>query len=255
VAQASISKRGFSPRFWGDRYTGDGFGNVTGQLTTRNGALLAFLTFRTLTAQQPTGFVHGMVLDPAGAVFVGIEIEVASRDHACKTTSNQQGKFNCQLPPGRYNVSATGRRLMPYRRATVNVEPSSHVFLKLRPVLRAAPLHILDVGPNKLNLPPDPTIGYEEQAVGNGDVLVQYTSSTKKDGQIIFRRPHLTLTIDALAVYADEITCSNPIRACTARGALIADLGEEQLEGTMLEIDVSSRKFVLTRDPNVARTF
>jgi hypothetical protein len=228
---------------------------VTRQLITRNGVLLVFLTFRTLVAQQPTGFVHGTVLDPAGAIFVGIEVEVKSRDHACMTTSNQEGKFNSQLPPGRYNVAVTAQGLMPYRRATVNVGPSSHVFLKLRPVLRTAPISILTVGPDKPNLPPDPKIGYQEQAVGNGDVLVQYTSSSMKDGRIIFRGPHLALTIDELAVYADEMTCSNPIRTCTASGAVIVDLNAEELEGTILEIDVWSRKFVLTRELKVSRTF
>lgn len=228
---------------------------MTSRLGIINGSILAFLTAGALTAQMPSGFIHGTVIDPAGAVIFGLQIEISSGDFACRPTLNPEGKFNCQLPAGRYRVSVTGQGVMPYRRATVNLEASSHVFLKLRPVLRAAPIHILYVGPVKPNLPPDPKIGYEEQAVGDGDVLVQYTSSSTKDGRILFGGPQLALTIDALAVYADEMNCSNPIRTCTVTGAVTMDLGAEQLQGEMLELDVASRKFVLTRDPKVARTF
>jgi len=246
---------------WGERwnpegYTDDGFGTVTKKILTE-GAVLCLLTvglIGDLTAQQQVGFIHGTVLDPAGAVLVGLDVEVSSPEHVCKTTSNNEGKFNCQLPPGRYRVVVSGQGLMPYRRATVNVAPSAHVFLKLRPVLRAAPIGVDSVPPAVFDFP-DPKISYEEQTVGNTDVLLQYASSAERGGQITFTGPHLVLTIDAITVHADEMTCSNPIRTCRAKGSVIAEVGQEELSGTGLELDVSTRKFVLTRDPNVVRTF
>jgi carboxypeptidase family protein len=208
---------------------------------------VVFLAATTSVAQDRPGFIHGTLLDPAGAVFVGVGVEVSSQEHACKTTSNVEGKFNCQLPPGGYNVSATAQGLMPYRRATVNLKPSAHVFLKLRPVLRRA-LPSVEL--------PDPQIGYEEQLVsGSAEVLVRYHAVEKREGQITFHGPYLMLTIDALAIYADEMTCTNPILTCTAKGSVIAELGEEQIEGTTVELDLLSRKLVLTRNAEVVKTF
>ena len=63
------------------------------------------------------------------------------------------------------------------------------------------------------------------------------------------------LTIHALAIYTDEMTCTNPIRTCTAKGSVVAELGEEQIEGRSVELDLSSRRLVLTRNAEVVKTF
>jgi len=223
------------------------------------GVLLS--TAMLLPGQQPVGFVHGTVVDPAGAVFIGMVIEVSSQEHSCKSKSNQEGKFNCQLPAGRYNVVVSDENILPYRRATVNLQPSAHVFLILRPILGGAPISIDTVFPDGDPPPvamtfPDPKIGYEEQFIsGSADVLVRYSSTTKREGQVAFRGPHLMLTMDALTIYAEELSCSNPIRTCSGKGSVIVELGQERLEGVALDIDLFTRKLVLTRDANVTRTF
>jgi hypothetical protein len=202
--------------------------------------------------------LHGLVLDPAGAVFVGIDVAVTSQEQSCRAKTGAHGEFNCALAPGRYNVVVSAGFLVPYRRAMVEVRPSSHVFLKLRPVLGSAP-HVLSVppvDPEELRRRfPDPQINYEEQEVAGADVIFQYASSVRRESQIRFSGPHLSLTADALSFYADELSCSDPIKICTGTGSVRVDAGEEQLEGTSVVIDLSARRFELSRDPVVTRTY
>lgn len=219
-------------------------------------AATVFTITAVMSAQERLGFIHGTVVDPSDAVIVGARVEVSSGEQKCETTSNAEGKFNCQLPPGRYRIIATDPRFFPYRRATVNLEVLAHASLKLRTV--PGPTRGISVPHSGDDILGDATspVSYQEQAIqGNADVVVRYHGSEEKEGKIIFRGPYLMLTVDTLAVYADEMTCSNPIRSCTARGSVIAEVGAERLEGTVLDLDLSTRKFVLTRDANVVRAF
>jgi hypothetical protein len=213
---------------------------------------IIFFAATVLVAQDSPGFIHGTVTDIHGYVIPEARVEVSSPDHECRTASNAEGRFNCELPPGVYDIIATGRSFLQYRRASVTLQAKAHVFLKLRTV--PAPLAIFSVPP-ATQAPSGPKIDYRTQKVGSADVLVRYGSLTENGGQITFRGPYLMLTMDTLAVYADELSCSDPIRTCTAKGSVIAELGQEQLDGAALDLDLSSRKLVLTRDANVVRTF
>ena len=134
---------------------------------------------------------------------------------------------------------------MPYKRASVAIVPNAHIFLTLRPLIRGSLVAGL----------PDPQIGYEELMVGDADVVVQYTSSTTTERGIAFRGPNLIVTADKFAVYADALSCSNPIRTCVGKGNVIVEEGEERIEGNTIDLDLSSRKFVVNRDATVAGTF
>ena len=67
----------------------------------------------------------------------------------------------------------------------MSLKPSAHMFLKLRPLLRAAAAGVDGVGPPIIRDFPDPDIGYEEQAVDDSiDVLVRYHEVEKKAGKL-----------------------------------------------------------------------
>ena len=134
--------------------------------------------------QQPTTVLHGTIFDPAGALLPAIAVEVSSAEHTCNTDTGATGKFTCQLPPGRYRISIASQGLMPYRRASVNLQASSHVFLNLRPVLRGIPIGVDGVGSFQTALQ-DPKISYEEQPIGaDADVLIQYSSSNRRGNEV-----------------------------------------------------------------------
>jgi hypothetical protein len=63
------------------------------------------------------------------------------------------------------------------------------------------------------------------------------------------------LSVGTLAVYAKEITCAEPIKICTARTDVSVEIGNEQLTGIAVEVDLGNGKLVLTRDPIVTRRF
>src|SRR5262245_39622872 len=83
---------------------------------------LDFLVAPALVAQNKPSYIHGAVTDMHGFVIPGAHVEVSSEVQKCETTSNVEGKFNCQLSPGRYTVHASGHAFYSYRRATINLE-------------------------------------------------------------------------------------------------------------------------------------
>jgi len=209
-----------------------------------------------LPAQERGGFIHGTIVDPFGAVIVDARVEVASAEHKCETKSNVEGKFNCQLPPGRYRVTAIDPRFFSYRRATVILEASVHTFITVRTV--PGPTRGASVPESKDDIVGDRAspVDYLEQAVnGDSDVAVRYHGAEMREERIIFRGPYLMLTMDAFAIYSDEMTCSNPIRTCTAKGSVIAEIGQERLEGATVDVDLLTRKLVLGPDARVVRAF
>jgi hypothetical protein len=209
-----------------------------------------------LPAQERSGFIHGTVVGQSGAVIADARVEVASAEHKCETKSNPEGKFNCQLPPGRYRVTAVGYGFFPYRRATVNLEAPVHTFVTLRTV--PGPARGTAVLESRDDIVGDRTspVEYWEQVVnGDTDVVVRYHGAEMKEDRIAFRGPYLMLTMGTLAIYADEITCSNPIRTCTAKGSVMAEIGQERLEGATVDLDLPTRKLVLARDAVVVKAF
>jgi hypothetical protein len=183
-----------------------------------------------MLAQERQGVVRGIVLDPHDAVVVGARVEVIAGEHRCATASNGRGEFRCELPPGKYSILASDFSIRPYRRATFNLEVSKEVFVKLRTVPGSA--IALTVGPDGVRdvlLDPVGPVRYEESAIDGFDVLVRYGASESQDSVITFHGPYLMLSTGALAVYADHISCSEPIRTCTATGSVRAELGIEEL--------------------------
>ena len=205
----------------------------------------------TLTAQQQLGFVHGTIVDPRGAVIPGARVNVSAKEGTCETRSDVAGKFNCQLPPGRYSVVATSTGFFPYRRAAIDLKASAHVFLKLHTV--PGPMRGISVG-TPFPEEPDPTT-YEDHTVAGADIGIRYSSVENKEAETIFHGPYLMLTIDTFSIYAEEISCSTAMRTCTAKGAVTAEVGAEALQGTQAVIDLMNRQVTVTREPLVIRTF
>jgi hypothetical protein len=194
-----------------------------------------------------TGQIHGRVIDNWG-VIPGFNIEVVSGDNKCDVVSNGSGEFDCELPKGRYRVVAPIGNYMPYRTATIDIPAGAHRLLIIRPVVR---------GPTKYG-PEDPALKYKERAVPGGggtDVLVRFQSVTRGDQSVVFRGPYLMLSVDTLAIYADEIKCAADFSTCTAVGLVSVDLNDETFEGKSLDLNLQNRRFVLTKDAQLGRTF
>jgi hypothetical protein len=97
---------------------------------------------------------------------------------------------------------------------------------------------------------------YEDQIVNDRlDVVVRYGNKERRGPLIEFSGPHLNLTADTLDVSAEKILCSDPIRTCTASGSVVAQLGPSEFQDTLLTVDLSKRTVVLSREPNINRTF
>jgi hypothetical protein len=199
-----------------------------------------------LRAQQPHGYIHATVVDPSGAAWGGIGVEVLSPNLTCTTKSDGLGKFTCSLPPGVYRLQTTDANLMPYRRAPLTVLANDHLFVTIRPVIRGAPAGL-----------PDPRLNYEVVQVSGGEAVIQYSStvSTGLEPRRVFRGPNLLLSMETLAVSAVELVCPTPILRCQARGSVVAEIGGERLEGVSVDVDLVQRKMVLSRDASVERRF
>jgi len=209
-------------------------------------AILLHATVATVALAQ-SGFLHGTVVGLNGAIVPGVDIKVISSDGACDVTSNAAGKFNCQLPPGFYTLRAKQFNIVPYQRATIRIFPGSHKYIFLRPVW---------VAPSDQPLIKNPELRYRSQALAdNMEVMAQFASEEVLGSGYVFRGEHSALTFDDVAVYSEEITCSKPIRTCSAMGAVTVEVGSEQIEGLSVEINFSTRTVVVTRNPKLIREF
>lgn len=79
--------------------------------------------------EAQSSWLHSSVLDMHGAVIPGVQIRVASGKQECLATTDVEGKFNCQLPSGGYEVTARGSNIIPYRRSRITLVAAQHTFL------------------------------------------------------------------------------------------------------------------------------
>jgi hypothetical protein len=213
--------------------------------------LLALLAV-TLIGAQPrgsqVGWIHGRIVALNGAVIPGVSVKLSSPVDQCETAANVEGKFHCQVSPGRYTISAAGIAILPYRRASVEVRIGEHKFITLSTV-PPPPSDQNSIGPVPLK--------YESILAGaNGaDLLIRFETSEKQARGTTFRGKYLMLSLDDLAIYASGITCSVSLQSCRAEGNVTVEIGHETLEGNQAELDIQNRTVKVTRDPVVVRKF
>jgi len=207
-------------------------------------ALIVIPLLASARSEAQQSWLHGYTLDMHGAVIPGIQIRVASREHECMSTTDIEGRFNWQLPPGAYEVTALGNNIVPYRRSTVTVASAHPTSLIVRPLFAA---------PSDQDRIPNPAPKYQVVNAKSG-ALMRFETSQGDSDSVTFRGD-LMLSVEAVSIYADSITCSTQRSTCSARGSVLVDAGSEQLQGTSIEVDLSNRTFVLRREPAVTRTF
>jgi hypothetical protein len=213
------------------------------------------------------GWLRGRVvsrISDRDSVIIGFQVEVASGGTKCDVTSDGGGEFNCKLPKGRYRVTAPGGNgCLPYRTSTIDIPADGHRFLIVRPVVSvvAGTGDVIPSGPEAVVVytgPKDPVFQYEEHALpggGGSDVLIRYESLQREDRSTVFRSKHLMLSVETLAIHAEEMRCATDWSICTASGSVLVDLENETFTGKSLELNLKNRWFTLTREAQVGRTF
>lgn len=197
-----------------------------------------------------------MVVDLHGAVIVDARALVVSPDRRCEEKTDGAGRFNCQVPPGPYRVSATSYDFLPYQRAQVTVRSDDHLVLTLSTVPEPERGLIVDERGARDFVGTPIQVQHHSEVVGDGGtVLIRFMTSEKRAGAVRFRGPYLMLTSETLAIYAEEMACTSPIRTCTATGSVRVEAGEEVLEGEAVEVDLVGRAIELTRSAKVLRRF
>lgn len=198
-------------------------------------------------APNQMAWLHGKGLDMHGAAIPGVRLSVSSAGQEFTFVSDTEGRFNCNLPTGIYTVVATGANILPYRRATLNLQAAQHKYVVIRPVFHA---------PSDQESIRDPEIRYRALGLANGEeAIIRYSASTKQADTIVFHGNDLMLTLGYMAIYARELSCSTPVRLCTARGGVMAEIENEQMQGESVTVDLVGRTIVLTRNPRVTKHF
>lgn len=221
-------------------------------LGMRNLVIIALCVPLLSSAQTRAALIRGVVLDPSEAVIVGARVQVFSEADRCETTSDEQGKFICRLPPGNYAIRAASSSFFPYRRASITLNAGANIFVSIRTV--PGPTRGIDVKGGVVE--PGTPVSHDGTVLADGtDVVVRFHEVEKKDGRSTFTGPYLMLSAGRLAMYADKLICTEHLDTCTASGSVLVELGEEQITGTELEIDLKTRKLLLRREPTVVRAF
>ncbi len=217
------------------------------------GLLFALATY----GQNAPGFVHGEVIVPwLRAVNPGVKVAVESDTFRCETISGFDGKFNCQLPPGEYRVTAKSFDILNFQRAPITVRSRDHVRIVIPEV--PAPERGITVTENGIIDyvgKPEPIQHFEEKAADSSPVLIRYLQMEQTDESTRFFGRYLMFTQEALTVLADELTCNRPLTTCRATGAVEVYVDGERLEGLAVDLDIKARSFTLIRPSTVTRTF
>ena len=168
---------------------------------------------------------------------------------------DSRGNFKCDLPPGRYDITATNYNFFPYRRAAVNLVEGRDITIKIHTV--PGPLRGLEVGPSQSEIFKSVSpIRYEEEKLPDGsEVVVQYHEMQERDGRVSFRGPYAALTVGGLSLYGEDLSCSTPIRTCTASGSVLVELEETELRGQSAELDLAGRTIRMGEEPEVVHRF
>ena len=222
-------------------------------------AFFVCLSSLSVLSAQDSQSILGVVVDPSDAVIPGVRVEVFNDRNRCTTMSDSTGKFRCDLPAARYRIVFSTNGFFPYRRATVNLEPMSDKFVKLRPAISMGGI-AWTVGQDgvlrDVLLDPGKPPQYQDHVVDNGlDVVVRYDQEERRGSQIEFSGPHLNLTADTLDVSAEKILCSDPIRTCTVSGSVMAQIGRSEFRDIELTVDLLKRTVVFGLEPTINRTF
>jgi hypothetical protein len=193
-----------------------------------------------------TAWVHGTVEDPQGAVLPDFTVTVASEHYTCQVESNTEGKFNCQVPVGEYRVTAKSPGFLPYQRGAIRLAAGDHKRLVIRPPFAV---------PTEHNAKARAQLKYKELPTKGGpNALLRYETSSQSPQGETFGGRHLMLSIDDLAVYAEQIVCT-PALSCRASGAVTVEIAGERLTGFEATVELSERSLILRREPTVLRHF
>jgi hypothetical protein len=176
------------------------------------------------SSPNQTGRVKGTVMDPMGSVVPGVTIIFeGQRKH--EVVSDASGEYSIELPEGLYRVTSRvkGEGFLPFRRAAFRVEIGKETLINLS---------LMPGGVTSHNVPHPPQIGYDSFSIPNSqsvalDLLIQFGTRQKQKDSIEYRG--VTISYDALTVYADKARLDPKSFRFEAEGDVVVDNGIESV--------------------------
>src|SRR3954469_6742463 len=86
------------------------------------------------SAGQPSGKVIGTVMDSNEAVIPGTQIVIKGENIVCHLTSNEEGRYEIDLPVGVYSITAKANLFRPFRRAAFYVQSNFTLVINIVPL-------------------------------------------------------------------------------------------------------------------------
>src|SRR5712692_2628151 len=87
---------------------------------------------------QPTGRIQGTVVDPNGALILNAVVIIKGRQTIRRLTTNLDGAYEAELPPGIYEISTEISGWYAVRRARCRLLPGMTITITLAPPLRVS---------------------------------------------------------------------------------------------------------------------
>ena len=221
------------------------------------------------TAQLPsssarmTGRLWGQVIDLRGDPVGSVHMIFSGESSSHRAVTDENGKYDVELPAGEYRVSAVIAGFSEFYRAKISLPAATTKMLNIVPAFGGVTC-ILDVtgrerdpdregiGPpqyEKLSLP---------QLSGTAEELVVRFQLKKRQGRSIEYRggpinPAVMVSQGFLAIYAEKVRIDNEKGTIEAAGKVIVEDGEHRMRVKYAKLEVRDRKVVLTTDRSKIR--
>jgi hypothetical protein len=151
--------------------------------------------------------ISGTLQDPNGAIYTApAEVTVRSSSGYSKSlVANLKGRFELQVEPGTYWITATAPHCYPYRRAPLVIRDGEQLNLAIVPRIRVLSIALYADGSDRATLAPKPK--YEEiHLPGLPDwALVEFTGKKKVDSKGNVRYGDAVLTYSVWSVQSDVL--------------------------------------------------
>ncbi|MEK6301667.1 MAG: carboxypeptidase regulatory-like domain-containing protein [Acidobacteriota bacterium] len=210
------------------------------------------------SAESPSGRIKGAAMDVTGAVIPGATVGLYGKSDRWQTTTDQNGNYRFDAPPGIYEIRAEATGFLPFRRAPFRLESGQDILMNIRIIPSGLASHVVTqppkIGEESFALPssPDPSLilfvqfGAKQQhndLVEYRGVMISYDVMTLYGDRARLNAKSLQLEVEGNVIVEDglkrirvrkatvEFRGGKPVVSLT-RGAIDAAKGEGSIEGT-----------------------
>jgi hypothetical protein len=183
---------------------------------------------------QITGKLRGRTLDITGAVIPNAPIAIEGDSIKHEIKSNHLGRYEIELPPGQYRISARISGFQEFLRAPFAVRSGETSTINI--IAEFGKIIWEDEGAKA---------SYDSLQLSNGqempmEVVIKYVRKRENEESTIYE--HATFSYEKWLVHAAEIILDRSSNYITAKGKVLLDDGRKLAWGEEVQMEITSNR-------------